>query len=273
MEYSFLLSVYDKERAEWLQESITSMLHQTKMPSEIVIVKDGPLTEALDDVLGQFQEEYPDLFTIISLQGNVGLGPALAVGIKNCHYEYVARMDSDDISDRSRCEKQLRCFEWDQQLDIVGCFESEFEDDRNRPVCIHQVPERDEEIRTFMKRRCGLLHPTVIYKKSAVLKAGNYQDVRMYEDYDLFVRMVLEQGCRAYNVQESLYYMRINSDFYKRRGGISYLKTVVKFKYAQYQKGYLSCKDFVISAGSQMIVCLLPNFLRRWFYMKFLRRR
>lgn len=273
MKYSFLMSVYYKERAEWLYESIRSMLQQTKMPSEIVIVKDGPLTEELNHVIEQFEQEYPDLFEIISLQENMGLGPALAIGLENCHYDYVARMDSDDVSDRRRCEKQLRCFELDRQLEIVGCFESEFEDDWNRPVCTHRVPETDKEIGTFMKRRCALLHPTVIYKKSAVLRSGNYQDIRLYEDYDLFVRMVLEHGCKAYNVQESLYYMRINSDFYKRRGGISYIKTVVKFKYNQYRKGYLSCKDFLISAGLQMIVCLLPNFWRRWFYIEILRRR
>jgi glycosyltransferase involved in cell wall biosynthesis len=270
--YSVLMSVYYKEKPEWLRESITSMLNQTVKPSEIVIVKDGQLPEQLDDVINTFEKKYKELFKIIPLKKNVGLGPALSIGVENCTYEYIARMDSDDISDLTRCEKQLKCFELDEDLEIVGCFEAEFENDIDKTICIHKVPESNLEINTFMKRRCALLHPTVIYKKESVIKSGNYHDVRLYEDYDLFMRMVLEYGCKAYNIQDSLYYMRINSDFYKRRGGVKYLKTVVKFKHNQYKKGYMSGADFVISAGSQAVVCLMPNGLRKWFYITFLRR-
>lgn len=269
--YSVLMSVYKKENPIWLKESVDSMLQQTEKPSEIVIVKDGPLTQELDNVIAQYQNQLSDLFKIVPLKENVGLGPALAIGIENCQYDYIARMDSDDVSDKDRCEKLLACFERDKELEIVGCFESEFEKDINNPICIHRVPETNEEIKMFMKRRCALLHPTVIYKKDAVIKSGNYHDVRLYEDYDLFMRMVLECGCKAYNLQESLYNMRVNSDFYKRRGGVSYLKTVIRFKYAQYKKGYMLFGDFLISAGSQMVVCLMPNSIRCWFYKKFLR--
>lgn len=271
MDYSVLMSVYYKERSEWLKESIQSMLNQTIKPAEIVIVKDGKLSPELNAVIEEFENNYPKLFHIVPLETNVGLGPALAAGLKNCHYDYIARMDSDDISAPTRCEKQLKHFEQDDSLDIVGCFEVEFEHSMDVPVSIHKVPETDAEIKKFMKRRCALLHPTVIYKKESVLKAGNYHNVRLYEDYDLFMRMVLEQDCCSYNVQEGLYYMRINDAFYERRGGIKYLKTVVSFKYRQYLKKYMSLKDFIVSAGGQAVVCLLPNRMRKMFYIKFLR--
>lgn len=271
MKYSFLMSVYYKEKPEWLKESIVSMLNQTVKPSEIVIVKDGILSEELDLVIEKFVNEFPTMFHVISLKENVGLGPALAIGIERCKCEYIARMDSDDISVNTRCEKQLKCFAENSNLDIVGTYEVEFENQIEDVVSIHTVPEKDNEIRKDMRRRCVLLHPTVMYKKESVVKAGNYHDIRLYEDYDLFIRMVIENNCYSYNIQEGLYYMRINSDFYRRRGGFSYLKTIVCFKFAQYRKKYMSLTDFIISAGGQAFVCLMPNSLRKKFYLHFLR--
>lgn len=112
----------------------------------------------------------------------------------------------------------------------------------------------------------------VMYKKSAVLKSGNYQSVLLYEDYDLFARMVLEYHIKSYNIPEPLYYIRTSEDFFKRRGGIKYAKTVLKFKWGQYRKGYMSLMDFCISGLGQAFVCVLPNSLRKIFYMKFLRK-
>ena len=123
-----------------------------------------------------------------------------------------------------------------------------------------------------MRRRCSILHPTVMYKKSSVIACGNYHSVMLYEDYDLFARMVLEYDVKSYNIQESLYYIRTSEDFFKRRGGIKYAKTVLKFKWGQFKKGYMSIMDFCISGIGQAFVCILPNSLRKWFYLKFLRK-
>lgn len=271
MKYSVLMSVYEKEKPEWLRTSIKSMLNQTVPPSEIVLVKDGRLTQELEAVIKQFVSGFPGQFHIVPLEENVGLGPALAIGIQHCKFEYIARMDSDDVSLETRCEKLLKCFEDNSNLEVVGSYEVEFENCMEEIVAVHKVPEGDAEIKKAMKRRCSLLHPTVMYKKETVLKAGNYRDVRLYEDYDLFIRMVLENNACSYNIQEGLYYMRINSDFYKRRGGFSYLKTVVCFKFHQYRKQNMSFKDFMVSAGGQALVCLLPNSMRKKFYIRYLR--
>ncbi len=269
--YSILMSVYYKEKPEWLDISIQSMLNQTVKADEFVIVKDGKLTKELDDVISNYAEQYPQLFNIIELEKNEGLGPALNAGIRQCRNELVARMDSDDYSCDKRCEKQLKFFKNNPDYDIVGTYEVEFEDHITNKISIHKVSETSDEIYEKMKRRCSLLHPTVMYKKSSVLKCGGYKKVHLYEDYDLFMRMVVERKMKSYNIQENLYYIRINDDFYKRRGGIKYMKTVVAFKYKQMKKGYMSLCDFIVSAGGQAFVCLLPNTLRKAFYMKFLR--
>lgn len=272
LKYTVLMSVYYKEKPEYLSLSIESMLNQTVKPDEFIIVKDGPLTTELDEVINNFVTAYPKMFNIIVNETNLGLGPALAKGIENSKNELIARMDSDDYVVSTRCEKQLEKFREDPKLGMVGSYEAEFVDTVDNVISIHRVPSENDEIERFMHRRCSVLHPTVMYKKSAVLKSGNYQSVLLYEDYDLFARMVLEYHIKSYNIPEPLYYIRTSEDFFKRRGGIKYAKTVLKFKWGQYRKGYMSWMDFCISGLGQAFVCVLPNSLRKSFYMKFLRK-
>mgnify|MGYP003307636865 CR=1 FL=1 len=270
--YSVLMSVYYKEQPEFLDYSISSMLKQTIFPSEFVIVEDGPLTEELDKVIDKYSKKYPTVFKIVKLEKNVGLGPALKIGVENCSFEYIARMDSDDYSVPERCEKLLSVLNEHPEYGIIGSFEVEFESDKNNPVSVHRVPETSDDIYEFMKRRCAILHPTVLYKKSVVIGCGNYRDVKLYEDYDLFLRVVLEHGIKCYNIQENLYYIRVNDAFFTRRGGVGYMKTAVSFKYNQFRKGYISFKDFFVSAGASAAVALMPNKMRKAFYLKFLRK-
>lgn len=187
--YTVLMSVYIKEKAEYLKLSIQSMLDQTVPPDEFILVKDGPLTMELDAVVDYYNQKYPGLFTIISNETNLGLGPALAKGIVTSRNELIARMDSDDISEKTRCEKQLLAFEKNTDLEMVGSFEAEFIGEKDNVVSIHRVPETHSDIAKFMRRRCAILHPTVMYKKGAVIRSGNYHSVPLYEDYDLFARM------------------------------------------------------------------------------------
>ena len=271
MDYSVLMSVYHKENPGFLKLSIESMLNQTVPPSEFLIVKDGPLTDELDGVIAEYISAYPGLFTILVNEKNLGLGPSLAKGVLSSKNELIARMDSDDYCVPDRCEKQLRVFAADNSLGIVGSFGAEFSDSINHVVSIHSVPETDSEIRHFMRRRCAFIHPTVMYRKSAVIESENYQSVPLYEDYDMFARMVCKHNIKAYNVQESLYYVRVSDAFFLRRGGVEYAKTVLRFKWGMMKQGYMSPMDFFISGIGQAAVSLAPNRVRTFFYKKLLR--
>lgn len=272
MEYSVLMSVYYKENPEFLKESIESMLNQTIKPSEFVLVEDGPLPDELEQIILRYTNKYPKLFNIIKLEKNMGLGPALKIGVENCHNEYIARMDSDDISIPIRIEKELRQFEENRDLDIVGCNVGEFIDNIDNVISYRNLPESNEEIYKLSRKRNPFAHPSVILRKQSVIEAGNYREYYLCEDYDLWNRMI-SNGAQCYNIQEHLVFMRINKDFYKRRGGLKYLKSILKFKIEQYKRGYYSLKDLIISGGSHIIVCLLPNFIRKWIYLKLLRSK
>lgn len=269
--YSVLMSVYKKENAKWFEEAIESMINQTIRTNDFVIVKDGPLTQELEDVIKKYDEKYPQIFNIIDLKENVGLGLALKTGIEKCKNEYIARMDSDDFSIPERCEKQLKKFEEEPELDIIGSSIAEFIDDIKNVQAYRILPETNEEIQKFARRRNPFGHPSVMFKKSKVMEAGNYRSYYLCEDYDMWTRMI-EKNAICYNFKEILVYMRISEDFYKRRGGIKYLKSILKFKKEQYDKGFYSKKDFIISSFAHIIMCLLPNKLRDFLYRKILRK-
>lgn len=271
-EYSVLMSVYYKEKAEWLDYSIKSMLEQTIFPSEFVLVEDGKLTDELENVIKKYVDEYQNLFNIVKLEKNVGLGPALRIGIENCKYEFIARMDSDDYSCKNRIEEQFKIFEKDESLGLVGCNVEEFEESIDNVNCHVILPETQEEIYKFSKKRCPFRHPSLLYRKSEVMKAGNYREFYLCEDYDIYIRM-LKSGCKCYNIQKPLVYMRIGKDFYKRRGGIKYMKSILKFKNEQLHTGYFSLLDYLKSTIPHIIVCLMPNAVRDYIYRNFLRKK
>ena len=268
--YSILMSVYSKDHPLWLKEAIDSMLNQTLKSNEFVIVKDGPLTKELDIVINQYQNEYPNIFKIISLEKNVGLGPALAKGVLACSNSFIARMDADDVADLNRCKLELEKIIEDK-LDIVGSMTIEFTDSIDKVVSIRNLPESNDEIYQFAKRRNPFCHPSVMINKESLLFAGNYREFHLCEDYDMWVRM-LYKNAKCYNFQIPLTYMRINKDFYSRRGGLKYLKSILKFKYYCYKINFFSFNDFFISSLASIVVCTIPSPLRVLIYKKLLRK-
>lgn len=261
--YSVLMSVYEKEKPSYFRESIESMLRQTVKPDEIVIVKDGPLTPELEEVISYYIEEHPSIFNIVPLEKNVGLGPALNEGLKKCKNNLVTRMDTDDISLEERCERQLEEFKKNPDLSIVGTWTNEFYDEPSNIVTSRVVPTEHEDIIKFSRRRSPFNHPTVMYKKTAVLGCGGYQDVPRKEDIDLFVRM-LHAGSVSKNIPEPLLLFRSNKDSYKRRKTWTNCKSYIAVIYRFWRKGYSSLLDLIIVTIGQVFIFLSPL----WFLEK-----
>lgn len=269
--FSVLTSVYGKEHPEYLSESLNSLLNQTVIPDQIVIVKDGPLTAELDETLNFFVNKNPELYTVVSLEKNSGLGLALREGLLRCDYELVARMDTDDVARADRFERQLAEFENDPDLDICGSNVLEFENTVDNVVAKRRVPLTDEAIKKYQKRRSAFNHPSVMFKKSKVLEAGNYQDCPLMEDSYLWVNMFLH-GAKAKNIDDCLLFFRAGADMYKRRGGLQYYKKYKQGRKLIYKTGYISFFDYVYTLFAQFIVALMPNKLRAFVFKKFLHK-
>jgi glycosyltransferase involved in cell wall biosynthesis len=269
--YSVLMSVYRKEKPEYLKESIISMLNQTIKPDEIVLVKDGPLTSELDSVLEKFISN--PLIKVVSLDNNVGLGKALFIGLQECKNELIARMDTDDISINNRCEKQLELFYKNDSLSVVGTAVAEFIGDSNNVIAYKDVKTTHKDIIYSMKFRNPMNHPSVMFKKSAVLKAGSYKHWHLNEDYYLWLRMV-QFGFIFQNINEPLVKMRITNETYLRRGGWKYFVTQKKLFDYMLKSNLINVFEYfyntIIRFGMRV---LLPNRMRKLLYLKLLRRK
>lgn len=262
------MSVYHKEKPEFLRESIESIWQQTVSTSDFVLVCDGPLNQGLDNVIDEMCSSHPESFHTIRLKENVGLGNALNAGIKECKNELVARMDSDDISRPERCERQLNLFSIHPDVDICSGTILEFQDNISFIIGSRKLPAASEEIRRFSRKRNPFNHPAVMFRKSAVIDAGGYnEEYHLFEDYYLWIRM-LQNGAVGYNLAEPILYMRTPEDLYSRRGGYLYISDMLRFHRWMLSTGYSSWSDYATGVLPHAVVCMLPNSIRGAIYKK-----
>lgn len=267
--FSVLMSVYIKDKPEYLKASLDSLINQTIKPAEIVLVCDGPITKDLKEIVELYVKTNPGLFKIIANQTNKGLGEALAAGVPKCTYELIARMDADDISRLDRFEKQLEAFLDNPDLDICGSHILEFEDNISNIVTKRKVPLHNSEIRRYQKKRDGFNHVSVMFKKSSVLAAGNYQNCLLMEDTFLWVNMFLN-GAIGMNIDDYLVYVRIGTDMYERRGGLDYFKKYKEGRKKVYKTGFINLSDYYETLVIQFIVALIPNKIRGFIFKRLL---
>lgn len=270
--FSVITSVYKNDKPEYVRVALDSMLvNQTIKPAEIVLVQDGPVPAELSSLLNEYECKYAGVINIIRLEKNGGLGNALQLGTKTAKYDLVARMDSDDICLPNRFEKQLAYMEQHQDCDIVGGQMTEFIGEPTNIVGKRNVPLSDNDIKEYMKSRCALNHVTVMFRKNAVLKAGNYQDWFWNEDYYLWVRMWLK-GCAFGNVSDTLVNVRSGADQYARRGGMKYFKSEKGIQRYMLDNHLINWEGYLINVTKRLIVqVLLPNKIRGWVFRTFAR--
>lgn len=243
-----------------------SIRQQTVFTDDFVLVCDGPLTYDLNAVIDEEQEKFGSVLRVLRLKKNAGLGNALNEGLKLCKNELVARMDSDDISRPERCGKQLELFKRYSDISLSSGAVSEFIDDPADPTGKREVPITDEEIRVFSRKRNPMNHPCVMFRKSAVEKAGGYKETyHLFEDYYLWVRMLMK-GFKARNSKDILLDMRSPADMYLRRGGKKYADDMLRFHRWMKKSGWSSEAEYLTGAVPHAVVCVLPNGVRKLVY-------
>ena len=267
--FSVLMSVYAREQSAYLKEALRSVFEQTVPPSEVVLVKDGPLTTELEAVIASFAGRYKSL-KIVALTQNMGLGNALNVGLSACTYRLVARMDSDDLSLPGRFEAQLRVFDEYPDVSVVGGWISEFDKDPKDIISYRKLPQTDRELKLICQLKNPLNHMTVMFSKKDVLNAGGYQHFYLFEDYWLWVRMI-KNGVKLYNVQEVLVNVRGGTAMAARRGGWIYAKSEIRFQWKILQMGLISLHIFLRNVCVRFSIRMIPNGLRCLVYEKVLR--
>lgn len=269
--YSVLMSVYVGDNPTYLETAVESMISQTVPPEQYTIVVDGPVSDELNKVIEKYKKN-KQLFTVVRLSVNSGLGKALDEGLKHCRNELVARMDADDISLPMRCEKELRLFEKNKDLVLCGTYIDEFYDNPQNVKTIRKVPTDYEAIKKFIRRRQPFNHPTVMFKKSKVISCGGYGDLKRKQDFDLFSRMI-NQGCYALNIDESLLKFRADKESYKRRKSWNYVKSSIYVGLLNFKRGYCSLTDLAYIVCGQLVLFIMPLKLMTYVVDKLLREK
>lgn len=268
--YSVLMSVYFKEKPEFLSQSMDSIFNQTIKTDDFVLVCDGPLGKGLDAVIADMQTKFGNVLHVVRLEKNSGLGNALKEGIRHCKNDLVARMDSDDISYPDRCEKQLAIFNTKPEVSICSGIVEEFSESPEIVNAKRVLPEHHQEIVAFAKFRNPFNHPCVMYKKISVESVGSYKDFYLLEDYYLWIRMLLA-GYKGYNLQVPILYMRGGIDMYARRGGWLYYKSQKNLFLFMKMKGLLTKEEYIYNCIIRLISCLLPDIVREKAFKIFAR--
>ncbi len=257
LRFSVLISVYEKENPHFLNQALVSMEQQTISPDEIILVKDGQLTPELDNVITYHREHFKIPYKIIALRENVGLGEALNEGMKHCNYDWIARMDSDDIAMPKRFEKQFSYLSKHSEVDILGGWICEFDDDPAICTKERRVPALHEDIVKFAKYRNPMNHMTVVFRKSAVEEVGRYQPMNGFEDYYLWMRMI-KGGKEFANLSQVVLKARTGRDMIKRRQGWRYARDELLLEKSAYKIGFWSGSDLVRNFFIRFLPRLLP---------------
>lgn len=269
--FSVLMSVYKKEKSEFLDESLKSIESQTIMPNQIVLVEDGPLTLELYKVIKHHKLMYDGLYDIVRGKQNQGLGSALRLGTNKVKGEWIARMDSDDIAVPNRFELQLREIIANPNLSLLGGQVDEFETSIENVVGHRDVPLYEKKIRQFLKWRNPFNHPTVMIKKNILQSVGGYDSQGKLEDYFLWVK-IISNGNVFKNLPKILVHMRVDDGMYKRRGEIKNVKYILKLRKLLYKSGLVNKCEEYIGSIIMIVNTISPGWARKLLYKNTLHR-
>ena len=269
--FSALGSVYKGDKAEYLKVALESLQNQTLCASEIILVKDGPVSKQIDEVIASFDDLLP--IKVIEIKENVGLGRALKIGLSKCSNEIIARFDSDDINRLNRFELQIKEINSDYAIDLVAGHISEFKIKKNDINSIRKSALNLKQFKRIIVWKNPINHVTVMFKKSCVIKVGGYKNHFFMEDYNLWVRMLSLINIKYIGIDEVLVDVRVGEkSMFKRRRGLQYVKSeyqlfLLKLKYLN--------KNFIIILFTfflRLIPRLMPVFILKIIYFKILRK-
>ncbi|MFF5260130.1 glycosyltransferase [Actinomadura viridis] len=273
--FALLMTVYGGDREEYVQAAFRSAVDdQTLRPHQVVLVQDGPVGPALERCLAGLVAASPVEVTFIRLADNRGLGPALDAGLHASRYDIVARMDADDVAMPHRFQLQVPLVQ--EGADLVGAGLLEFGADVGDIVGRRTPPSDPHDIARYSRLHDPFNHPTVVYRRSAVIAAGGYGDLPLMEDYWLFVRMIAN-GAKVVNVAEPLVYYRVGDGAYERRGGRDLLRSELRLQREMRREGFISppqyVRNVVVRGGYRLVPTLIRRPVYRWVVAPYWARR
>lgn len=270
-DFSVLMSVYKKENPKFLDQSLCSIEDQTVLPTEIILVEDGLIPTALQEVINKHRANFVNDFKVIKSIRNQGLGGSLRLGTKFVSTNWIARMDSDDISVHDRFELQLDEIVKEPDLAVIGGQIQEFAGGPSNVVGYRRVPTSNALLRQFIKWRSPFNHPSVMLNKDALQKVGGYMPYGNLEDYYLWARIIVYKF-HVKNIDRVLVKMRVDEGMYQRRGKFSNIKYFYRLRKFLYKHKVLTWRERFLGDWLMTANILIPGLLRKIIYRKILHR-
>lgn len=272
MSISVLISVYKSEKSEYLDKALKSVWDdQTLKPNEIILVEDGPLGKDLQDVIKSWKKYLNDKLILIHNETNLGLTKSLNKGVRFVNSEYIARMDSDDISDPMRFERQINYLQKHPEIDVLGGSLQEFNDE-NPKLNVRHYPLTPESCRKYIVKASPLAHPTVMMRKRIFDNGITYNErYRTSQDIALWFE-ILSEGYKIANIPEVTIYFRRDNDVFKRRNRS---KAINEFKI--YMNGIKSLYGIYSIAYiypiARLVFRMMPTSFVKWVYGSSIRKK
>ena len=270
MTLTVLMSIYSKEKPEYFQQSMESIWdQQTIKPHEIILIEDGELTAQLYIIIENWEKKLKGVLRRLRINQNSGLAIALNYGIEYCTGEFIARMDTDDISAPDRFKKQIQYLQAHKNIDLVGGCIKEFSCNNNN-LFIRRYPTTHNSIFNSIAKASPFAHPTVMFRKKIFDNGVRYSNkYKTSQDIDLWFRMI-KLGYKFANLSDIIYHLRITPEFYKRR---SRAKALNEFKI--YVGGIISIHGFswkLMYPFIRLFIRFLPAFLLKYIYYSPIRK-
>ena len=265
--FTVVMSVYISDSPVYFVDAVNSLLNQTRVPDEIIIMVDGPVDNNLNEVIEMYASNA--YIKIIRLKANIGLALSRKKAISLATNEIIAVMDSDDISVLNRFEKQLPLI-INENAGVVGGWIEEFNSIPGDLCQIREVPSEYKKIYSLGKWRSPINHVTLMFTKNAYNAVDGYSSVRHSEDWDMVSRMLVK-GVIIQSIPEVLVHVRAGDDMIIRRRNIEQFKGEIKLFLKMYNIGYISLFHLTGNILVRVILRALPTFITKFVYNFFLR--
>ena len=268
--FSLLLPVYREDSPEFFKRALmSSTVEQTLQPEQVVIVRDGEVPDKLQSAIDRAHKDVPMPVHVVELQHNVGLAHALNAGLEACEHDVVARIDADDVSLPERFELQWAVL--GTGLDLVGTGMVEFQDDTSELGKTRVPPVGAKRIREHARTHNPFNHPTMMYRKAALAKIGNYEPFGSMEDYWLGIRLI-DSGAKVENIPRPLVAYRVGAGAFNRRGGVKQAKTEIALQRKMLEMGFITRTQYVRNVAMKGLYRLLPADVKRVLFHRFVGR-
>ena len=260
------MAVYFGDLPNQVSEAIESIINQSVIPDQFIIVCDGQISIDLNKVLNSYKKY--KIIQIYFLKTNQGRGAARNFAINKSDASLIFIMDADDICLPNRLEKQLEAFNL-SKADIIGGIIEEFEQTPGDLNLIRKIPRTHEKILKCIPYKTPFNHVTIMFSKQIFLDVGGYKNLNFVEDWDFAARAMLN-GARFFNIQETLVNARINK---KRNYNIQYLKEEINLISYMYRKGLINFREKITSSLIRLVRYLIPSKIFKYVNLFFMRKK